>query len=93
MAKNKVVLGAPAAGAAIALDKVQDEVFSTGMMGQGFGLEPIGEKIVAPVAGEITMIAESKHAIGILTKEGLEVLIRKAWEAAMFHRPHIQITG
>ena len=44
MAKNKVVLGAPAAGAAIALDKVQDEVFSTGMMGQGFGLEPIGER-------------------------------------------------
>ena len=43
MAKNKVVLGAPAAGAAIALDKVQDEVFSTGMMGQGFGLEPIGD--------------------------------------------------
>ncbi len=85
MAKNKVVLGAPAAGAAIALDKVQDEVFSTGMMGQGFGLEPIGEKIVAPVAGEITMIAESKHAIGILTKEGLEVLIHMGIDTVGLH--------
>ncbi|MBF0757497.1 PTS beta-glucoside transporter subunit EIIBCA [Ligilactobacillus murinus] len=85
MAKNKVVLCAPAAGAAIALDKVQDEVFSTGMMGQGFGLEPIGEKIVAPVAGEITMIAESKHAIGILTKEGLEVLIHMGIDTVGLH--------
>lgn len=85
MAKNKVVLGAPAAGAAIALDKVQDEVFSTGMMGQGFGLEPTGEKIVAPVAGEITMIAESKHAIGILTKEGLEVLIHMGIDTVGLH--------
>ncbi len=85
MAKNKVVLGAPAAGASIALDKVQDEVFSTGMMGQGFGLEPIGEKIVAPVAGEITMIAESKHAIGILTKEGLEVLIHMGIDTVGLH--------
>ena len=85
MAKNKVVLGAPAAGAAIALDKVQDEVFSTGMMGQGFGLEPIGEKIVAPVAGEITMIAESKHAIGILTKEGLEVLLHMGIDTVGLH--------
>ena len=85
MAKNKVVLGAPAAGAAIALDKVQDEVFSTGMMGQGFGLEPIGEKIVAPVAGEITMLAESKHAIGNLTKEGLEVLIHMGIDTVGLH--------
>lgn len=85
MTKNKVVLGAPAAGAAIALDKVQDEVFSTGMMGQGFGLEPTGEKIVAPVAGEITMIAESKHAIGILTKEGLEVLIHMGIDTVGLH--------
>ncbi|MDE6375868.1 MAG: glucose PTS transporter subunit IIA, partial [Ligilactobacillus sp.] len=85
MAKNKVALGAPAAGAAIALDKVQDEVFSTGMMGQGFGLEPTGEKIVAPVAGEITMIAESKHAIGILTKEGLEVLIHMGIDTVGLH--------
>lgn len=85
MAKNKVVLGAPAAGAAIALDKVQDEVFSTGMMGQGLGLEPTGEKIVAPVAGEITMIAESKHAIGILTKEGLEVLIHMGIDTVGLH--------
>lgn len=85
MATNKVVLGAPAAGQAIALDKVQDEVFSTGMMGQGFGLEPVGEEIVAPVAGEITMIAESKHAIGIVTKEGLEVLIHMGIDTVGLH--------
>ena len=85
MATNKVVLGAPAAGQVIALDKVQDEVFSTGMMGQGFGLEPVGEEIVAPVAGEITMIAESKHAIGIVTKEGLEVLIHMGIDTVGLH--------
>lgn len=85
MASTKVNLHAVTAGEVIALNKVQDEVFSTGMMGQGFGLEPSSEEIVAPVSGEVTMIAESKHAIGLVTKEGLEVLIHMGIDTVGMH--------
>lgn len=85
MANNKVNLCAVTDGEVIALNKVQDEVFSTGMMGEGFGLEPVSEEIVAPVSGEVTMIAESKHAIGIVTKEGLEVLIHMGIDTVGLH--------
>lgn len=74
MAK-KVKIVSPAAGKVLALSATNDEVFSTGMMGEGFGLEPVSEKVVAPVSGKITMVADSKHAVGITTKEGLEVLV------------------
>lgn len=66
---------APANGQTIALSKVNDPVFSQGTMGQGFGLEPTDGQVVAPVGGQITMVAETKHAIGITTASGLEVLI------------------
>ena len=74
MAK-KVKIVSPAAGKVLALSATNDEVFSTGMMGEGFGLEPVSEQVVAPVSGRITMVADSKHAVGITTKEGLEVLV------------------
>lgn len=74
MAK-KVKIVSPAAGKVLALSATNDEVFSTGMMGEGFGLEPVSEQVVAPVSGKITMVADSKHAVGITTKEGLEVLV------------------
>lgn len=67
MAK-KVKIVSPAAGKVLALSATNDEVFSTGMMGEGFGLEPVSEQVVAPVSGRITMVADSKHAVGITTK-------------------------
>ncbi|CDN25792.1 K02755 PTS system, beta-glucosides-specific IIA component [Limosilactobacillus fermentum] len=74
MAK-KIPLLTPAAGQVIGLKKVDDQVFSSGMMGQGFGLEPSSGQVVAPVAGEVAMVAEAKHAIGFTTSDGLEVLV------------------
>lgn len=44
-------------------------------MGDGFGLTPTDNTVLAPVSGTISMIAETKHAIGITTKDGLEVLV------------------
>lgn len=74
MAK-KIPLLTPAAGQVIGLKKVDDQVFSSGMMGQGFGLEPSSGQVVAPVDGEVAMVAEAKHAIGFTTSDGLEVLV------------------
>lgn len=74
MAK-KITLLAPADGQVIGLNKVEDQVFSAGMMGQGFGLKPSAGTVVAPVDGEVVMVAEAKHAVGFKTADGLEVLV------------------
>ncbi|GFZ27583.1 glucose PTS transporter subunit IIA [Lactobacillus corticis] len=82
---NKISIYAPVSGDVIALSKVKDDVFSSGMMGEGFGVEPSGEEIKAPVSGTITMIAESKHALGIKTADGLEVLVHMGLDTVQLH--------
>ncbi|OJG93449.1 PTS system, IIBC component [Enterococcus silesiacus] len=62
-------------GEVIAIDQVDDPVFSQKMMGDGFAVIPIDETIYAPITGVITSIFPSKHALGIQTDEGIEVLI------------------
>ncbi len=68
-------LMSPVNGELISLSKVQDAVFSGGAMGKGLGIEPATGEISAPVAGEISMVAETKHALGIKTTDGLDVLL------------------
>ncbi|AMC00025.1 PTS glucose transporter subunit IIABC [Aerococcus urinaehominis] len=65
----------PGYGEIIALDQVDDPVFGTGIMGQGFALRPNQAEITSPIAGKIMMVMDSKHAIGLETEQGLEVLI------------------
>lgn len=66
---------APVEGAVIMIGEVQDPVFSQKMMGDGFAVRPKGQEIYAPVAGTVTSIFATKHAIGILTPAGAEVLV------------------
>ena len=68
-------LFSPTKGVIIPLNKTNDPVFSNGTMGQGFGLIPKSNQINAPVTGEVTMVADTKHAIGIHTSQGLDILI------------------
>lgn len=75
MVQDTTNLLAPATGAVIALAKTSDPIFSQGTMGDGFGLTPTIGKVVAPVSGKISMVADTKHAVGIVTEEGLEVLV------------------
>ena len=62
-------------GQVIDLADVKDPVFSQKMMGDGFAVEPENGKIYSPVAGIVTSIFPSKHAIGLVTDNGLEVLV------------------
>lgn len=64
-----------AEGDVISIEEVDDPVFSQKMMGDGFAVLPINETIYAPIDGTITSIFPSKHALGIQTDEGIEVLI------------------
>ena len=68
-------VAAPVTGKCIAIDQVADAVFSSKMMGDGFAIVPTGDTVVAPMDGEIVMIPESKHAFGMQTKDGIELLV------------------
>ncbi|WP_258087901.1 glucose PTS transporter subunit IIA [Weissella fangxianensis] len=66
---------APAKGQLIALDNVPDEVFSTGMMGQGVAIQPSNGEILSPIDGTVQTIFPTKHALGLVGEQGEEVLI------------------
>ncbi|MEK3787157.1 beta-glucoside-specific PTS transporter subunit IIABC [Paenibacillus sp. FSL K6-1230] len=68
-------VAAPVSGQVIPLQEVSDPVFSSGAMGDGVAIIPEEGKIYAPVAGTVTSIAKSKHAIGITADDGFEILI------------------
>ncbi len=70
-----LVLTAAAKGHLIPLDQVQDPVFSEGTLGQGCGIEPAEGRVYAPMDGEITMTADTAHAVGIKGAGGAELLI------------------
>ncbi|WBY92152.1 PTS system trehalose-specific EIIBC component [Enterococcus casseliflavus] len=72
---SEETLYAPADGKVVAITEVSDPVFSQKMMGDGFAVQPTNGTIYAPVAGTISSIFETKHAIGILTPGGAEVLV------------------
>ncbi len=70
---DKIV--APSKGALVKQEDIPDETFASGVLGAGLGITPEIGVVVAPCDGTISTVAESKHAIGISTESGLELLI------------------
>ena len=62
-------------GQVVALEQVKDPVFAQKMMGDGFAVEPANGNIVSPVSGTVSSIFPTKHALGLVTEAGLEVLV------------------
>ncbi|MFD5149005.1 glucose PTS transporter subunit IIA [Streptomyces sp. NPDC058401] len=74
-AGKAIELAAPVAGRVVGLDEVGDPVFASRALGEGVGIEPADGRIVAPVDGELIIVAATGHAFGIRTADGVEVLI------------------
>ncbi|MEI5989900.1 hypothetical protein A5881_001393 [Enterococcus termitis] len=72
---KKVPLASVVEGKVVSLAEINDQAFSTGALGKGLGIIPTENNIVAPVSGEISAVFPTKHAIGIKTEQGIEVLI------------------
>lgn len=72
---EKIHILSPATGQLIPLDQVPDPVFSQKIIGDGIAVIPSDETIVSPVDGEVVSVAETLHAYGFRTKEGVELLI------------------
>mgnify|MGYP003362183825 CR=1 FL=1 len=65
----------PIKGAVLPLSAVKDAAFAEGLLGQGFAIEPTEGKVYAPCAGTVTTIFPTKHAIGLVSENGAEILI------------------
>ena len=68
-------VNAPIAGHVITLDDTGDPVFASRSLGEGVGIEPTASTVVAPVSGVLQTVAETGHAFGIKTDDGIEVLV------------------
>ena len=65
----------PLNGKLIPLSEINDETFSSGAMGSGFGIIPSDDVVKAPIDAEVTMVFPTKHAIGLKGNDGTEILI------------------
>ena len=72
---DEVILFAPVEGEMIPLEKVNDNMFSQRLLGDGFAIIPENDIVCSPCDGKIKMIANTLHAFGILADNGAEVLV------------------
>lgn len=75
--KKKItdVLSSPVTGKVQTLENVADPVFAQKVMGEGFGIVPEDENIYSPITATVTSVFKTKHAIGLETDDGLEVMV------------------
>lgn len=79
-------------GEVISLSEVPDPVFAQKMMGDGIAVIPKDGKVVSPVKGQIIQVFPTKHAIGIRTKHGLEVLIHVGLDTVELNGEGYEVT-
>ncbi|MBL1230257.1 PTS transporter subunit EIIC [Enterococcus sp. BWB1-3] len=84
-------LRAVADGEVISIEEVPDEVFSQKMLGNGFAVEPVSGTVYSPIDGEVVSVFPTKHAIGLKTEEGLEVLIHMGLDTVEMKEPAFEI--
>lgn len=90
--QTKVIeICSPLNGEVIDITEVPDPVFSEKMAGDGFAVIPKDGKLVSPVRGKIVQIFPTKHAIGIETPEGLEILIHVGLETVELNGEGFQV--
>ncbi|SFN22760.1 PTS system beta-glucoside-specific IIA component, Glc family /PTS system beta-glucoside-specific IIB component, Glc family /PTS system beta-glucoside-specific IIC component, Glc family [Izhakiella capsodis] len=65
----------PMTGTVMALDQVPDATFASGLLGDGVAIIPSDNRVIAPFAGEVASLFKTRHAIGLLSNCGIEVLI------------------
>lgn len=74
-ATENITITSPLEGKVIDLIDIQDDAFSSGVLGNGVGIEPMNNEVRSPLDGFVTTLFPTKHAVGITSNEGVEVLI------------------
>ncbi|WP_414841399.1 PTS glucose transporter subunit IIA [Enterococcus saccharolyticus] len=73
--KKRNEVASPMTGQVILITEVEDAVFSSKAMGDGFAVRPSEGNVYSPIKGKVTSIFPTKHAIGLVDEKGLEVLV------------------
>lgn len=71
----RLIVKAPVSGEVKPLASLNDGVFSEALLGPGCVIEPNEDELTAPFAGEVVMVAATKHAIGLMSDEGVELML------------------
>ncbi|GEQ50559.1 hypothetical protein TK11N_24110 [Tetragenococcus koreensis] len=72
---EQIKIASPVNGQFVAVENLSDETFAQQIMGQTTAIQPSSNEIVAPFDAEVTLVAETNHAIGLRSSEGIELLI------------------
>ncbi|MBB5264276.1 PTS system D-glucosamine-specific IIC component [Catenibacillus scindens] len=89
--KAALILTAPLKGTAMALEDVGDGVFSEKMLGDGMAIEPDEGKLYAPADGQITMVFDTKHAIGMTAEGGVELLLHMGIDTVQLNGQYFDV--
>lgn len=82
---KKISVVSPLDGDVIELKEVDDEVFASGVTGKGVAIVPTNNVVVSPVEGTVSVLFPSKHAVGITTKDGVELLVHIGLNTVMLN--------
>lgn len=80
-----IEIASPLDGKEIALKDVDDEVFASGVTGKGIAIIPENNTVLSPADGTVSVLFPSKHAVGITTKEGIEILVHIGLNTVMLN--------
>ena len=85
---NKITIASPLKGEIVPLTEVKDETFASEMMGKGIAINPTEGKVVSPINGIVQMIFKTKHAIGLKSEDGAEILIHIGMDTVQLDGKH-----
>ena len=85
---NKITIASPLNGEIVPLTEVKDETFASEMMGKGIAINPKEGKVVSPINGTVQMIFKTKHAIGLKSEDGAEILIHIGMDTVQLDGKH-----
>lgn len=87
---ESMVIASPMNGRAILLKQVDDEGFSSGALGEGMAVEPFEGKLYSPADAVVDNIFDTKHAIGLLTDDGAEILLHIGIDTVNLHGKYFE---
>ena len=85
---NKITIASPLNGELVPLKNIKDETFASEMMGKGIAINPTEGKVVSPINGTVQMIFKTKHAIGLKSEDGAEILIHIGMDTVQLDGKH-----
>lgn len=88
---NKITIASPLKGNIVPLNEVKDETFASEMMGKGIAINPTEGKVVSPINGTVQMIFKTKHAIGLKSEDGAEILIHIGMDTVQLDGKHFTV--